>query len=231
MTTPYSTTTTPARFLLLGDSHAGPVGRAAQAAGVPFAGGPIGSGRDFTAGFYDRRGDDVVFRDAETEARYRSFLDELGVPGLDRVTVPLVCTFGFSAHFVATTENWRIYRTRGGGFPPGFLGGPLFDALVRAAVRDALAFYAHARRLGLRVLAVMPPQRVPGMSDREVFMAAQESVRRAVAGLGVEVVDLRARTTDASGLQRPELCEKDDIIHGNLAFGRIILNELLDRGL
>ncbi|MBZ4322455.1 hypothetical protein [Streptomyces huiliensis] len=236
MTTPYSTTTAPARpaaarFLLLGDSHAGPVGRAAAAARVPFAGGPIGSGRDFTAGFYDPRGDDVVFRDPETETRYRAALDELGAPGLDRVTVPLVCTFGFSAHFVATTENWRIYRTRGGAFPPGFLDSPVFDALVRAAVRDALAFYAHARRLGLRVLAVMGPQRVPGMSDREVFMAAQECVRRAVAELGVEVVDLRARTTDASGLQRPELCEKDDIIHGNLAFGRIILAELLDRGL
>ncbi|MEV6029063.1 hypothetical protein [Streptomyces sp. NPDC052036] len=102
---------------------------------------------------------------------------------------------------------------------------------MRAAVRDALAFYEHAVDLGLRVLAVMPPQRIPGQSDPAVFMAAQETIRLAVTELGVEVVDLRRRTTGPDGLQRLELCEADDEIHGNLAFGRIILAELLDRGL
>ncbi|WP_030370105.1 hypothetical protein [Streptomyces rimosus] len=244
MTTPYSTTTTraeadadasapasAARFLLLGDSHAGPVGRAAKAAGIPFSGGPIGAGRDFNAEFFDARGTDVVFRKAEADAHYRRFLDELGIAGLGELTVPLVCTFGFSAHFIATTENWRIYRVRGGGFAPGFLESPLFEDLVRATVRDALAFYAHARELGLRVLAAMPPQRVPGLSSPDVFMAAQDVVRRAVTALGVEVVDLRERVTDGTGLQRPELCEPNDVIHGNLAFGRLILADLLARGL
>ncbi|MFJ8309903.1 MULTISPECIES: hypothetical protein [unclassified Streptomyces] len=229
--TPYSTTTTPARFLLLGDSHAGPIGRAAKAAGIPFQGGPIGAGREFNAEFFDVREGDVVFRKAEAEAHYRGFLKELGAAGLGGVGVPLVCTFGFSAHFLATTENWRIYRVPGGGFAPGFLTSGLFDAVVRATVRDALAFYGHARALGLRVLAVMPPQRVPGLSDPAVFMAAQESVRGALAELGVEIVDLRPRVTDEQGAQRPEFCESDDTIHGNLAFGRLILAELLARGL
>lgn len=231
MTTPSSTTTAPARFLLLGDSHAGPVGRAAQAAGIPFQGGPIGAGREFTDSFFIPGGTDVVFRAPEAEQYYRGFLDALGAACLADLGVPLVATFGFSAHFVATLENWEIYRDRDGSFPPGFLSGPLFDGIVRAAVRDALAFYRHARALGLRVLAVLPPQRVPGQADPAVFMAAQETVRRAVAALDVEIVDLRARTTDAAGLQRPELCEANDEIHGNLAFGRIILAELLDRGL
>lgn len=72
MTTPYSTTTGRARFLLLGDSHAGAVGRAARAAGLPFAGGPTGSGRDFLGPFFDPRGaDDITFRDAEAERLYR----------------------------------------------------------------------------------------------------------------------------------------------------------------
>ena len=47
----------------------------------------------------------------------------------------------------------------------------------------------------------------------------------------MELVDLRARVTDATGFQRPELCEAGDPIHGNLAFGRLILADLLDRGL
>lgn len=235
MRTPSLTTTAPARFLLLGDSHAGPIGRAARKAGIPFQGGPIGAGREFTDSFFTARdhrgGADIAFRADEAEEHYRRFLTELGVDSLAGLGIPLVATFGFCAHFVALRENWDLYRDRSGAVRPDFLAGALFGAVVRAAVRDALAFYAHAVGLGLRVLAVMPPQRVPGQSDPAVFMAAQERIRLAVTELGVEVVDLRRRTTGPDGLQRPELCEADDEIHGNLAFGRIILAELLDRGL
>jgi len=229
--TQYSTTTIPARFLLLGDSHAGVIGRAAKGAGVPFCGGPLGAGREFNAEFFDGLEDDVVFRGAEAHRLYREFLAELDVPGLARLQVPLVSTFGFSAHFVATTQNWQSYRARGGGFLPGFLTSRLFDDIVSATVRDALAFYRHARALGLRVLAVMPPQRIPGLSDPAVFMAAQETVRRRLLALDVEVVDVRARVADEAGFQRPEFCEANDAIHGNLAFGRLIVTDLLSRGL
>ncbi|MET8291483.1 hypothetical protein ABZV80_40865 [Streptomyces sp. NPDC005132] len=229
------TTTAPARFLLLGDSHAGPIGRAAQNAGIPFQGGPIGAGREFTDTFFTVRdtpeGSDVVFHAEEAEEHYRRFLGELGVAALAGLDVPLVATFGFCAHFVALRENWDLYRDRSGSVPPAFLASPLFDAIVRAAVRDALRFYGHAVSLGLRVLAVMPPQRVPGQSDPAVFMATQESIRLAVTEHGAEIVDLRRRTTSPDGLQRPELCEADDEIHGNIAFGRVILTDLLDRGL
>jgi hypothetical protein len=231
VTTLSSTTTALARFLLLGDSHAGPIGRAATAAGIPFRGGPIGAAREFTDDFFEPRERDVVFSDTEADGYYRAFLGELGVGGLGDVTVPLVATFGFAAHFVATKENWHLYRTRGDEFPPDFLASKLFDDIVAATVRDALAFYRYTLDLGVRVCAVMPPQRVPGQSDAAVFMAAQESVRRAVTALGVEVVDLRTRITDATGRQRAELCEDDDEIHGNLAWGRIVLAELLDLGL
>lgn len=231
MTTPCSTTTVRARFLLLGDSHAGVIGRAARAAGIPFVGGPIGAARDFNAEFFDLHGDEPAFRDPEPEQHYRQFLAELGVAGLAQLPVPLVLTFGLSAHFFATTENWQLYRLPDGGFAPGFVSGRLFDRIVRAMARDALAFYRHARGLGLRVLAVLPPQRVPGMSDPEIFLAAQQAMQRALTELDVEIVDLRSRATDATGCQRPELCEADDPIHGNLAFGRLILSDLLARGL
>ncbi|MGW0790708.1 hypothetical protein ACWD04_21300 [Streptomyces sp. NPDC002911] len=45
------------------------------------------------------------------------------------------------------------------------------------------------------------------------------------------IVDLYRRTTGSDGRQRTELCEADDAVHGDLASGRIILVELLDRGL
>ncbi|MFD4509151.1 hypothetical protein [Streptomyces sp. NPDC058457] len=239
MTTPYSTTTppVPARFLLLGDSHAGCVGRAAQQAGLPFVGGPVGSGRDFLGPFLaidDRGGGgggDLVFRDAETRRLVREFLDVLGVTGFAGLGVPLVCTFGLSAHTVATRQNWDIHRDRHGTVPERFLRSGLFGDLVRAGVRGALAFYDRTAALGLRVLALMPPQRVPGMSDPEVFFAAQDVVGAELAARGVELVDLRARVTDGAGRQRPAFCQADDTIHGNLAFGRLVVAELLDRGL
>ncbi|WP_406841815.1 hypothetical protein ACICHK_43175 (plasmid) [Streptomyces sp. AHU1] len=235
MRTPSLTTTAPARFLLLGDSHAGPIGHAAQRAGIPFRGGPIGPGRDFTDSFFTTRdtpaGSDVVFRSVEAEEHYRRVLGELGIAALAGLSIPLVATFGFCAHFVALRENWDLYRDRSGLIPPAFLSSSLFDDIVRAIVRDALAFYTHAVGLGLHVLAVMPPQRVPGQADPVVFMAAQERIRLAVTEIGADVVDLRQRTTGPDGLQRPELCEADDEVHGNLAFGRIILAELLERGL
>jgi hypothetical protein len=230
VTMPCSTTTTPARFLLLGDSHAGPVGRAAKAAGIPFSGGPIGAGREFTAEFFEPSGGDIVFRKPDADKLYRGFLTELGVSGLGELTIPVVSTFGFAAHFFATRENWHIYRLDG-TFPPGFLASGLFTGVIHAMARDALAFYRYACGLGLRVLGVMPPQRVPDMADPQVFQAAQDVIRHALDDLGVEIVDLRARVTDETGSQRPELCEPGDPIHGNVAFGRLILTDLLDRGL
>ncbi|AYN44045.1 hypothetical protein D9753_34960 [Streptomyces dangxiongensis] len=190
----------------------------------------MGAGREFTAEFFDDRQDDIVFHKTEADRYYRRFLAELGVAGLGALTVPLVSTLGFSAHFVATAENWKVYRVRG-DFPPGFLASRMFDDIVLAMCRGALAFYRKTGRLGLRTLAVMPPQRVPGHADAAVFRAAQDTVRRALVPLGVEIVDLRERATDATGFQRPELCEPDDTIHGNLAFGRMILADLLARGL
>jgi hypothetical protein len=229
--TPSSTTTLPARFLLLGDSHAGPIGRAAKAAHIPFQGGPIGAGREFTYAFFKPDGADIVFHSADAQAHYRAALSAMDVGCLGDLSVPLVATFGFCAHFVATKENWRLYQRPDGSYPPAFLTSALFDGIVDAVVRDALAFYRHTTDLGLRVLAVMPPQRVPGQSDPAVFKAAQERIRQAIANIGVEIVDLRDRTTTPDGLQRSELCESDDEIHGNLAFGRVILADLLYRGL
>lgn len=177
MTTPCSTTTTPApRFLLLGDSHAGCIGRAARDAGLPFVGGPVGSGRDFLGPFSDVDGGSVAFRDVHAQRLFEEFLGALETTGPHRLKVPLVCTFGLSAHTTATRQNWDIHRDRNGTVPGGFLRSGLFAGLVLAGVRGALAFYDHTAALGLRVLAPLPPQRVPGMSDPDVFFAAQEVI-------------------------------------------------------
>ncbi|MBA2672563.1 hypothetical protein [Ramlibacter sp.] len=232
MKKPSSTTTgSSPRFLLVGDSHAGAIGKAARADALPFCGGPMGSGRDFTVDFFDRCEGDLRFRKAPIERYYRGFLAELGAARLAELKIPVVSTIGFSIHFYASNENWDIYRARGAGFDPAFLSGRLFAAIVLAMARDAFAFYREVRAMALRVVAVLPPQRVPQLSDAAVFFAAQEVVLRAVAATGAEIVDLRAATTGAGGLQRADLCEANDPLHGNVAFGRLVLAALAERGI
>ncbi|WP_432841805.1 hypothetical protein [Dactylosporangium sp. CA-092794] len=207
------------------------MGKAAEAARVPFRGGPLGAGRDFTASFFSATGTDVSFHDPEAEKLYRGFLADSGAGALGELTVPLVATFGFAVHFVATRHNWHPHRRADGSFPPGYLTSDLFAAVVRAWNADAIAFYRFVTGLGVRVLAVLPPQRVPRQSDPEVFFAAQECVREAVAATGAEIVDVRPRTAGPDRTQLPRFCLPNDEIHGNLAFGRIVLSDLLARGL
>ena len=215
---------------MLGDSHLGPLGRAAEAARIPFQGGPMGAGRDFFDDFFIAHEHDIVFRLPEMERYFRGFLDKLNIACLDELAIPLVSTVGSSMHFVATQHNWSYYRTAT-GYPADFLSSPLFQDIVATMAAPALRFYRHVRALKLRVLAVLPPQRVPRQSDPVVFMAAQDVIRQQVAQIGIEIVDLRDRISDPTGFQRRELCEANDEIHGNLAWGRIVLSELLDQGL
>jgi hypothetical protein len=234
VTTPCSTTTTPLpRFLLLGDSHTGCVGRAARQAGLSFIGGPVGAGRDFLGPFFDSDGHSgrLLFRAPETAQLVAEFFRTLGTADFSELDIPLVCTFGLSAHTMATQQNWDIYRDQHGTVPERFLSSRLFADLIRSTVRGALAFYDHMNGLGVRVLAPLPPQRVPTMSDPSVFFAGQDVICAELVSRGVEIIDLRASVTDRSGHQRPAFCETNDTIHGNIAFGRLVVAELLDRGL
>ncbi|MDI2590374.1 hypothetical protein NYP20_13530 [Pseudomonas sp. N3-W] len=229
MKTPYSTTTP--RFLLLGDSHAGVIGKAAKAREVPFGGGPLGAGRDFGVDFFSLAPDDVIFRDGEMERLYRQALEQLEVPRLGQVSVPLVSTIGLSLHYLATAPNWSCYQTPDGEFDNGFLEGPLFESIIDTLSRPALAFYEQALAMKLKVFAALPPQRVPDMSNARVFMAAQRLLIERLQGLGIELIDVREAANDDRGFQRAAYCEVDDPLHGNVAFGGLIVEELLSRGL
>lgn len=225
MKTPDSTTTP--SFLLLGDSHVGVIGLAARARGLAFGGGPLGAGRDFGVDFFRLTVDDLAMRDPELEHLYRQALAQLDAPNLGRIPGPLVSSIGLSVHYLATTQNWLCYQGPDGEFDPGFLEGPLFATIIDTLSRPALAFYEQALALGLKVYAVLPPQRVPPMSDARVFMAAQARLVERLRGLGVELVDVREAANDDQGLQRIEFCEVDDPLHGNLAFGELVLDQLL----
>nr|WP_243433485.1 hypothetical protein [Pseudomonas sp. 58(2021)] len=161
---------------------------------------------------------------------YRQALDTLEVPQLAQVGVPLVSTIGLSLHYLATAPNWTCYQNAHGEFDDGFLAGPLFEAVIDTLSRPAMAFYEQALALDLKVFAVLPPQRVPALSDPRVFMAAQSLLIEHLQGLGVELIDVREAANDELGFQREAFCEVDDPLHGNLAFGELIVEQLIRRG-
>jgi hypothetical protein len=229
--TPDSTITPSPRFLLLGDSHAGAIGEAARARQVPFSGGPLGSGREFAVNFFEWAPNDLVFLAPEAQQLYRQALAGANVQYMGALSVPLVSTLGLGLHVYATAHNWQCYQSPEGAFDPGFFDGPLFAALIDTVSAPALAFYEHVLALGITVFAVLPPQRVPVTADARVFMAAQARLTAHLQRLGVRLVDVRGVASDASGLQRPAYCEVEDPLHGNLAFGELIIDRLLAEGI
>ncbi|WP_225920180.1 hypothetical protein [Pseudomonas vanderleydeniana] len=226
---PYSTTTPGPSFLLLGDSNAGPIGKAAQARGLSVSGGPLGAGRDFNVDFFVPQPADVAFRDPEMDQRYRQALERAGVTRLGELSMPLVSTLGMSVHFLASRPNWQCYQDERGEFDAGFLGGQLFESIIEEMSRHALAFHERVLAMGVRVLVVLPPQRVPEFSDPRVFIPAQTVLIRRLRELGVEWVDVREAANGEDGWQHPRFCEIDDPLHGNLAFGDLVVDALLDQ--
>ncbi|RED45831.1 hypothetical protein [Aestuariispira insulae] len=227
--TPSLNITKACEFLLLGDSHAAAIGRAAREMGIDFAGGPLGSGREFNVGFYRWQGQDLEFKAKRSQELYRKFLEDCAVSSVAELDKPVVCTFGLGLHFFATTENWDIYRDDSGLFADGFLQGPLFADLIAAMAEDAIRFYGDLADRNIRVFAVLPPQRVPDLSEPDVFLAAQEVMMARLKAVGADIIDVRTVACDETGWQKPEFAQQGDPLHGNAAFGRLVLETLLPR--
>ncbi|QXI31522.1 hypothetical protein HU752_016560 [Pseudomonas vanderleydeniana] len=163
------------------------------------------------------------------DQRYRQALERAGVTRLGELSMPLVSTLGMSVHFLASRPNWQCYQDERGEFDAGFLGGQLFESIIEEMSRHALAFHERVLAMGVRVLVVLPPQRVPEFSDPRVFIPAQTVLIRRLRELGVEWVDVREAANGEDGWQHPRFCEIDDPLHGNLAFGDLVVDALLDQ--
>lgn len=221
-----STITKPVDFLLLGDSHAGAIGKAATRRGLAFVGGPLGSGRDFTADCCDFTGEGCRFHRDEVESLVAGFLAEIGTPSLYTLRVPLVATFGLCCHVYAAWENWLGFQDQAGQFPPDFLESQFFAEVIAEMARGALGFYTGLQARGVAVYAVLPPQRVPEIADPRVFFAAQAALITALERAKIPIIDVRARACAPDGRQSAPYCEPQDPLHGSEAFGDLILDAL-----
>jgi hypothetical protein len=211
----------PPKFYIFGDSHAGTLLRAARSLSLAHAGGSILAGRLLNDPFCAV--EDGKFR--MTSAQGVERLDHrMGQDGLDGnlldVDMPFLCTVGFNTtNFFGNlrTENLTI---RGG--PDGrTISQACFEAVVVGARRGAFEFYSALVAAGKTVHAVLSPQRFS--DEQKLICRAFETVMmRELRALGIGIVDVRAETTDETGVLRPEFASAIDHVHANDAFGAAV---------
>lgn len=213
------------KFLLIGDSHAAAIGRAAQEANLAIIGGPIGSGRDFFAPFFAIKDGSVQWLTVEAQEHMAKFLQQAKADTFETAGLPVLSTLGFSMHFLATRHNWQLYQDATGQVDPAFLQSNLFEALIDQMLFFPMHFYRHAIASGLKVYGVLAPQRIPVLSDPAVLFAAQRRMIAQYSALGLTLLDVRPTTTQHDGLLLPEYCQPNDPLHANTRFGHLVLSQ------
>jgi len=190
-------------FALIGDSHAGAIGRAARARDLRFHGGPLASARSFYSDFFEAGPDGLRFTDAEVQEMHAQLCALLEIPTLSQVQVPLISTIGSGFHVPATGALWSSFVRPDGGFEAGFVGSDLCAAICDRMLGPMLGFHALLIGHGIGVRFVLPPQRVPDTSNALIQTLIQTRAVAALTDLGCTIIDMRASTCDAQGRQLP----------------------------
>lgn len=211
-------------FFIFGDSHAGTLMRAAKAMGIDFAGGSILAGmylNDYFCTVEDGQFK-MLTETGETRLALRLRRDGLSDNLLD-ADLPILSTVGFNTNNFAAIfqrEGLAILGSEG----EHFITQACFEAVVLSARRGALDFYRRLKQAGKTVFATRSPQRFT--EDQIVVAGAfEEVIARALAKIGVPIVDVRAQTTDNRGLLLSQFANTEgrDRVHGNDAYGRIVI--------
>ena len=213
------------KFFLFGDSHAGPLMRAAESMDLGFAGGSIMAGKHMNDPFFAVK--DGVF-EMLTELGRERLAIRLERAGLDEnllaLDMPFLCTLGFNTHsFYSSFREERDFAVRGSQ-GKWFVTAACFEAVVTGARQGTFAFYAALCDAGKDVYAVRSPQRFDA-KQAPVWKAYEDIVAGKLAAMGVKIVDVRAETTDENGALRPEFASADpkDRVHANNDYATIVL--------
>jgi len=212
------------RFFIFGDSHAGTIMQAAKALALDFAGGSIMAGMHMNEEFFKVRGRRFVMTTEMGKDRLETRLDEASLSRnfLD-VQMPILSTVGFNTHnfahhfaeaglAIATSEGKRL------------ISRACFRAVVEAARPGALDFYRVLASEKKNVFAVLSPQ-IFDPDEAAVCQAFDEVMISLVTSLGVQIVDVRAETTDSDGVLLRQFARAEDNVHGNDAFGELVLRK------
>lgn len=210
-------------FALIGDSHAGAIGRAARARELRFQGGPMASAKSFYSDFFEVGTKALFFTDSDVQEMHNELCRLLEIPNLEALTVPLISTIGSGFHVPATNAIWASFRNPASEFDAGFLNSDLCAAICDRMLSPMCTFHEHLIQQGITVQFVLPPQRVPETSDQQIHAMVQSRASATLADIGCTIIDVRKRTCDINGQQLPSYCEEKDPLHANIAMGEIVL--------
>lgn len=211
------------KFALIGDSHAGTIGRAAREQCIEFGGGPIASGKEFYSDFFEIEQSKLVFKVEDTVRVYGELCELWGVSHIEQLDIPIISTIGSGFHFPAARAVWANFRDEELGFAKNFISGPMCQAIFQRMQAPMLAFHQHLVAQGKTIFFALPPQRIPDSAWAELFSALQNRAVAELTKIGCSVIDVRNDTSDKYGNILPEFCQDNDPIHGNIALGKKIL--------
>ena len=166
----------------------------------------------------------IRFQSDDMQELHQQLCQMIGTDNLLSTDLPILCTIGSGFHVAATKALWGSFKNDQGDFDAGFLQSTLFDEICKGLLEPSLQFYKALRDTGCAVQFALPPQRCPDTSDIRVMQAVQAHSILRLQDLGCGIIDTRA-TTSLDGQQRDDFCKANDPIHGNEAFGAVILKQ------
>lgn len=212
-----------ADFALIGDSHAGAIGKAARAAGLAFAGGPLASAREFYTPFWRGVDTGLAFTNPETEEMHGELCRLLGVANMADIRVPVVSTIGSGFHVPATRALWTTFEVGPDIYDADFLDNDLFAGICARMLAPMLDFHRALLDRGIAVQFALPPQRLPDTASEPILQVMQAQAIAALARAGCSIVDVRDACAGPDGWLAPEFCQEGDPLHANTAYGQAVL--------
>ena len=212
-----------ADFALIGDSHAGAIGKAARAAGLAFAGGPLASAREFYTPFWRGVDSGLAFTNPETEEMHGELCRLLGVGNVVDIRVPILSTIGSGFHVPATRALWTAFEVAPDTYDDGLLDSDLFAGICARMLAPMLEFHRVLLDRGIAVQFALPPQRLPDTASGPILQAVQAQAITALAAAGCNILDVRDACAGPDGWLAPEFCQEGDPLHANTTYGQAVL--------
>lgn len=202
---------------VVGDSNAVALGAAARAAGRPFRGGPLGSGRNLEMPFYRiEQGDFVLTGQSRAPLvdEYRSLLRHDG---------PILSCVGFNSHRLAGQLHGYC-AGQGAAHWSELWSDQVMRQLVADSRAVALTFYRDLAAHDRKVYFIHSPQRVPPHLV-PLLRDIEQRLIPLVQATGARLVDVRAQIAGDAGLL-PQYAHPGDKVHANAAMGAVALAAL-----
>ena len=225
--------------LITGDSHTAALFKGLNSLkadggwpdGVRLSIRPMGGGHLTREPFFFDRGDHVEI----TTPEYRRNFSRLPIPELDGVDT----IYGISAplHSVRIWRHpgWRKFAPNG----RQFLGIPVSSGMIRQVILDdqqyVLQLLAILLRNGKRVFVIEPPHpfrhhpalRVaPPQLVHHLNLVYRSHIRCALVEMGVPIVSVPDHCVE-DGFMSDAYAQPDDHHHGNLRYGRLMMEQVL----